>query len=100
MTIGGTLTVLVMAIAVARLQSSLTARDQPRCQPAIAVILHALTSGYFALAAGCVITSLTLAAIALLTGSCPWATAIRARPARSSGREHRHPGSPPRRRAR
>jgi hypothetical protein len=74
MTIGGTLAVLVMAIAVARLESSLIAREQPRYQPAISVILHALTSGFFTPAMWCAISSLILATVALLTGP-----AIRAR---------------------
>jgi hypothetical protein len=86
MTIGGTLTVLVMAIAAARLQSSLITREQPRYQPAIAVILHALTSGFFTLAIRCMISSLILAAAALLTGPYHWASAIRTRTAgRGSG---------------
>jgi hypothetical protein len=78
-TIAGTLTVLVTAIAAARLQSSLITREQPLYQPAIAVILHALTSGFFTLAIRCMISSLILATAALLTGPYPWATAIRAR---------------------
>jgi hypothetical protein len=89
-TIGGALTVLGMVIAAAHLQSSLIAREQPRYQPAIAVILHALTSGFFTQATWCVISSGILAAAALLTGPHPWATAIKARTTRSSGHEHRN----------
>ena len=69
MTIGGGLTVLATSIAVTLLQSSLITRAQPRYQPVVTAILHALTSGYFILALWCMISSLILAAAALLSGS-------------------------------
>jgi hypothetical protein len=68
MTTGGSLTVLVTAVAVTWLRSSLLTRAQPRYRPAVAAVLHALTSGFFTLAACCAIGSLALAAAVLLTG--------------------------------
>jgi hypothetical protein len=69
MTIGGGLTVLATSIAVTLLRSSLITRAQPRYQPVVNAILHALTSGFFTLALWCMIGSLILAAAALLSGS-------------------------------
>src|SRR6185437_5667032 len=64
---GGALTLLVTSIAAAWLRSALIARAQPRYQPAVSVIVHALTGGFFALALWCAIGSLILAAAAMLT---------------------------------
>jgi hypothetical protein len=84
MTIGGGLTVLAMSIAVTPLQSSLITRAQPRYQPAVTAILHALTSGFFAVALWCMISSLILATAALPSGSRFGAIAVRSRTRHSS----------------
>ncbi|MGH3405049.1 MAG: hypothetical protein ACRDRJ_21470 [Streptosporangiaceae bacterium] len=68
LTVGGALTIQVASIVVSRLQSSLIARAQPRFQPATTSILQALTRGFFTLAGWCVIGSLVLATVALLSG--------------------------------
>ncbi len=67
-TIGGSLTVLATSIAVTLLRSSLIGRAPPRYQPVVTAILHALTNGYSTLALWCMISSLILAAAALLSG--------------------------------
>jgi hypothetical protein len=59
--IGGGLTILTASVVATLLQSSLTTRAQPRYQPVLTVILHALTSGFFTLALWCTISSLVLA---------------------------------------
>jgi hypothetical protein len=79
MTIGGGLTVLATSIAVTLLQSSLITGVQPRYQPVVTAIVHALTSGFFTLALWCMISSLILATATLLSGPHSWATAIRSR---------------------
>lgn len=79
MSIGGGLTVLATSIAVTLLESSLITRAQPRYQPAVTVIVHALTRGFFTLALWCVMGSLILATAALLSGARSWATAVRSR---------------------
>ena len=76
---GGGLMVLVAWIAVTLLRSTLIGRAQPRYQPIVAAILHALTSGFFTLALWCMIGSLILAAAALLSGPRSWATGVRGR---------------------
>jgi hypothetical protein len=79
MTIGGGLTVLATSIAVTLLQSSLITGVQPRYQPVVTAIVHALTSGLFTFALWCMISSLILAAATLLSGPHSRATAIRSR---------------------
>jgi hypothetical protein len=66
--VGGAAAIQVASIVVSRLQSSLIARAQPRFQPAATSILQALTRGLFTLAGWCVIGSLVLATVALLSG--------------------------------
>jgi hypothetical protein len=78
MAIGGCLTILTASVVVTLLQSSLTTRAQPRYQPVLTAILHALTSGFFTVARWGMISSLILATPALLSGPRPWAT-IRSR---------------------
>ena len=77
MTAGGTLTLLLALSMISWLQSSLTARTDPRYQPVTSAILHALTSSFFTLTTWCVAGSLTLATVTLLSGPCRWAAAIR-----------------------
>jgi hypothetical protein len=69
MTIGGGLTILATVIAVNLLQSSLTARAQPRYQPLVSAVVHALTGGFFTLALWGMISSFVLATAALLARS-------------------------------
>jgi hypothetical protein len=68
MALGSTLTVLAASITAARLQSSLISRAQPRYQPAVTALLHALTSSFFTPALWCITGSLILAAATLLSG--------------------------------
>ena len=77
MTAGGTLTFLVALAMLSWLQSSLTARTDPRYQPVTSAILHALTSSFFTLATWSVAGSLTLATVTLLSGPYRWAAEIR-----------------------
>ena len=77
MTAGGTLTLLAALAMLSWLQSSLTARTDPRYQPVTSAILHALTSSFFTLATWSVAGSLTLATVTLLSGSYRWAAEIR-----------------------
>jgi hypothetical protein len=77
MTAGGALTLLFTLAMLIWLQSSLTARTDPRYQPVTSAILHALTSSFVTLTAWCVAGSLTLATVALLSGPYRWAAAIR-----------------------
>lgn len=78
MTIGGTLTVLIVMTAVSWGQSSLIDRAAPRYQAVTSVIVHALTTGFFTMTAWCVAGGFAVTAIGLLSGPCRWATAIRA----------------------
>ena len=77
MTAGGTLTLLLALSMISWLQSSLTARTDPRYQPVTSAILHALTSSFFTLTTWCVAGSLTLTIVTLLSGPYRWAAAIR-----------------------
>jgi len=77
MTTGGTLTLLLALTMLSWLQSSLTARTDPRYQPVTSAILHALTSSFFTLTTWCVAGSLTLTTVTLLSGPYRWAAAIR-----------------------
>jgi hypothetical protein len=77
MTAGGTLTLLFALTTFSWLQASLIARTDPRYQPVISAILHALTSSFFTLTTWCVAGSLTLTAVALLSGPYRWAATIR-----------------------
>jgi hypothetical protein len=79
---GGTLTVLIVIVTLARFQSSLIGRQPSRWQPAVNAIVHALTGGFFTLAAWCVAGGVVLAAAVLLLRPGPWhaaATLVRAR---------------------
>ena len=78
MTTGGTLTLLLALTALSWLQSSLTARADPRYQAVTSAVLHALTSNFFTLTTWCMAGGLALAAATLLSGPYRWATAIRA----------------------
>jgi len=78
MTIGGTLTVLTVMTAVCWGQSSLIDRAASRHQAVTSVIVHALTAGFFTMTTWCVACGFAITAIALLSGSYRWATAIRA----------------------
>jgi hypothetical protein len=76
--IGGTLTVLTITAAVSWGQSSLIDRAAPRYQAVTSVIVHALTTGFFTMTTWCVAGGFAITAIALLSGPCRWAIAIRA----------------------
>ena len=54
MTIGGTLSVLIVMTAVSWGQSSLIARTAPRSQAVTSVIVHALSTGFFTMTSWCV----------------------------------------------
>jgi hypothetical protein len=75
--LGGGFMVLATSIVVTILQSRLTTRAQPRYQPAVTAIVHALTGGFFTLSLWCMLSSLMLATVALLSGSRSRATATR-----------------------
>ena len=77
MTTGGTLTLLLALAMLSWLQSSLTARTDPRYQPLTSAILHALTSSFVTLTTWCVAGGLALTTVALLSGPYRWAAAIR-----------------------
>ena len=77
MTAGGTLALLLGVTMLAWLQSSLTARTDPRYQPVTSAILHALTSSFVTLTTWCVAGGLALTTVALLSGPYRWAAAIR-----------------------
>jgi hypothetical protein len=78
MATGGTLTLLLALTMLSWLQSSLTARTDPRYQAVTSAVLHALTSNFFTLTTWCMAGSLALAAATLLSGPYRWATATRA----------------------
>jgi hypothetical protein len=92
MSIGGALTVLIVAAAASWGQASLIDRAAPRYQALTSAVVHALTGGFFTMTTCCVAGCLVITAIALLTGPYHWTTAIRAairignRPSDSSGR--------------
>jgi hypothetical protein len=75
MTIGGTLTVLIIMTAVSWGQSSLIDRAAPRYQAVTSVIVHALTTGFFTMTTWCVGGGVAITAIALLTARGPAAAA-------------------------
>jgi hypothetical protein len=77
MTTGGALTLRFALAMLSWLQSSLTARADPRYQPVTSAILHALTSSFVTLTTWCVAGSLTLTAVTVLSGPYRWAAAIR-----------------------
>jgi hypothetical protein len=68
MSVGGALTVLIVASAASWGQSSLIGRAALRFRPVTSVIVHALTSSFFTLTTWCVAGCLAVTAIALLTG--------------------------------
>lgn len=70
MTIGGTLSVLIVISAVSWGQSSLIDRAAPRYQALTSVIVHALSTGFFTMTSWCVAGGFAVTAIALLSGSC------------------------------
>src|SRR5512142_339688 len=72
MTIGGTLTVLIVMTAVSWGQSGLIDRAAPRYQAVTSVIVHALTGGFFTMTTWCVAGGFAITAIALLPGSWRW----------------------------
>ena len=76
MTIGGTLSVLIVMTAVSWGQSSLIDRAAPRYQAVTSVIVHALSTGFFTMTSWCVAAGFAITAIALLSGSCRWVTAL------------------------
>lgn len=78
MTIGGTLTLLVVLIAFSWLQSSLVARADPRYEAVTTAISHALTNNFFTLTTWCMAGCFALAVVTLVSGPYRWATAIRA----------------------
>jgi hypothetical protein len=78
MAIGGTLTLLAVMTAVSWGQSSLIDRAAPRYQAVTSVIVHALTTGFFTMTTWCMAGGFAITAIALLSGSYRWTTAIRA----------------------
>jgi hypothetical protein len=78
MATGGTLTLILAMTVLSWLQSSLTARADPRYQAVTSAVLHALTSNFFTLTRWCVAGSLALAVVTLLSGPYRWATATRA----------------------
>ncbi len=65
MTIGGTLSVLIVMIAVSWGQSSLIDRVAPRHQAVTSVTVHALSTGFFTMSAWCVAGGFAITAIAL-----------------------------------
>ena len=79
LTIGGTLTVLVVMTAVSWGQASLIDRAAPRYQAVTSVIVHALTAGFVTMTAWCVAGGFAITAFALLTG-------------RAAGGDGRHSG--------
>ena len=74
---GGLFTLLLALTALCWLQSSLIARADHRYQPLVSAVAHALTSGFFTIAAWCGAGGLTLIAVALLSGPYRWAAATR-----------------------
>jgi len=75
LTIGGTLTVMVVMTAVSRGQASLIDRAAPRYQAVTSVIVHALTAGFVTMTAWCVAGGFAITAIALPTGRAAGGTA-------------------------
>lgn len=69
LTIGGTLTVLVVMTAVSWGQASLIDRAAPRYQAVTSVIVHALTAGFVTTTAWCVAGGFAITASALLSGA-------------------------------
>jgi hypothetical protein len=78
MSIGGSLTALVVMTAASWGRSSLIDRAAPRYQAVTSVVMHALTSGFFTMATWCAACGFAVTAIALLSGPYRWSTAIRA----------------------
>jgi hypothetical protein len=76
MTIGGTLTVLVVMTSVSWGQSSLIGRAAPRYQAVTSVIVHALSISFFTMTTWCLVGGFAITAIALLSGPCRLATAL------------------------
>jgi hypothetical protein len=92
MTIGGTLTVLAVMTAVSWGQSSLIDRAAPRYRAVTSVIMHALTTGFYAMTTWCVAGGLAITVVALLSGPYrPTRRRWRSSPSgRSSGGDCRH----------
>jgi hypothetical protein len=78
MTVGGTLTVLVVMTAVSWGQASPIHRAAPRYQAVTSVIVHALTTGFFTMTTWCLTGGIAVTAITALSGPYRWATTIRA----------------------
>ena len=77
MAIGGTLTLLAVTIALARLLSGLSTRAAPPYQAVASVVVHALTNSLFTMTMWFVAGGFALAAVTLLSGPCRWATTVR-----------------------
>jgi hypothetical protein len=87
LTIGSTLMLLAVSIALAWLRSGLVARALPRYHALTSVIVHALTNGFFGLTTWCVAGGLAVTAVALSRAPSAGADAVsplRGRAARES----------------
>ena len=77
MTIAGTLTLLAVTIALARLLSTLSTRATPRYQAVANVVVHALTNSFFTMTRWIVAGGFALAAGILLSGRYRWSATVR-----------------------
>jgi hypothetical protein len=77
MAIGGTLTLLAVTIALARLLSTLSTRTAPRYQAVANVVVHALTNNFFTMTTWIVAGGFALTAVTLLSGPYRWSTTVR-----------------------
>jgi hypothetical protein len=77
MTIGGTLTLLAVLVALSMLESSLVSHASPHYQAVTSVVVHALTNSFFTLTTWFVAGGFAVTAVALLGGPYRWAAAAR-----------------------
>jgi len=78
MAAGGALTLAVAGIAMSRLQSSLITRAEVPYQPAVGVIVHAVTNGFFTMSKWLVVSGIAVAAVTLASRPS-WRAVVRAR---------------------
>jgi hypothetical protein len=77
MTIGGTLTLLAVIVALSLLESSLVSHASPHYQAVTSVVVHALTNSFFTLTTWFAAGGFAVTAVALLGGPYQWAAAAR-----------------------
>lgn len=77
MTIGGTLTLLAVLVALSVLKSTLVSQASPHYQAVTSVVVHALTNSFFTLTTWFVAAGFAVTAVTLLAGPYRWAATAR-----------------------